>query len=110
MSNRPKRTEKDCALRRTSPRRRSRSPAVALLTSGQDVVDDRICAWDVGRDDAGHLRGARKKCYLVAGKLIPRHRGRACQELGSSRFLPRRAPGRRDQEIARRVSGCPNKG
>ena len=96
-SNRPKRAEKDSSSRWTFPRRRSRSPAAALLTPVQDVFEDRIRAWAIGRDDEGHLRGARKDCCAGTGKRIPRRRGRTCQQLGSPCYIPRRAPGRREK-------------
>ena len=66
---------------------------MALLTPGQDVAEDRIRAWAVGRDDEEPLRGARKNCRVGTGKSIPGHRGNACQEVEKTLLFSAPFPG-----------------
>ena len=63
----------------------------------------------MGRDDEGPSRWVRKNRFAGTGKRNPRHRGRACHELGNPCYLPRRFPGRRDADVSNWGGECPNK-
>ena len=70
MPSCPGQSGRGSSPRLTSPRRCFRYSVVSPRTPGMDVVEDRLRAWAVGRDDEGSLWGICKSCYVGAGKRI----------------------------------------
>ena len=114
---------------RSRSRARSSFPADSLV--GRKVREARLAAWLAGEDEscynaglavwlpgwpgwpgwpfAWSLRDKCENCYAGSGTHVPRHQGRARQDLGTRCYLPRRAPGCDGEDGRNWARDCANR-
>ena len=95
--------------------RRPRSRQRPVMSSFADtfverrVREGRMSARLAGEDSKEPLRDKCKGSYVGLGRCVPRHFGRARQDLGNKCFSPRHAPGCEGPDMRHWARNCPNR-